>query len=84
MEVYIDDMLVKSKTSSKHSGDLVEAFAVIRRYGMKRNPKKCTFGMASRKFLGFIVSFWGIESNRDKIKALIEMPSPRKHKDVQV
>ena len=83
MEVYIDDMLVNSKTSGKHSDDLAEAFAVIRKYKMKRNPKKCTFGVASEKFLGFIVSFWGIEANLDKIKALIDIPSPRKHKDVQ-
>ena len=55
MEVYIDDMLVKSKTSREHSNDLAEAFAVIRKYGMKLNPKKCTFGVASGKFLGFIV-----------------------------
>ena len=84
MEVYIDDMLVKSKTSRKHADDLAEAFVVIRKYGMKLNPKKCTFGVASGKFLGFIVSFRGIEANPDKIKALIVMASPRKHKDVQI
>ena len=47
MEVYVDDMLVKSKTSGDHSDDLEEAFAVIRKYGMKLNPKKCTFGVSS-------------------------------------
>ncbi|XP_062089480.1 uncharacterized protein LOC133796014 [Humulus lupulus] len=76
-------MLVKCKTSGKHSDDLAEAFTIIRRYGMKLNPKKCTFSVASEKFLGFIVSFGGIEANPDKIKALVEIPSPRKHKDVQ-
>ena len=50
---------------------------------MKLNPKKCTFGVASGKFLGFIVSYRGIQANPNKIKALIDMPSPRKQKDVQ-
>ena len=83
MEVYVDDMLVKSKTSGDHSDDLEEAFAVIRKYGMKLNPKKCTFGVSSGKFLGFIVSSRGVEANPEKIKAFIDMPSPWKHKDVQ-
>ena len=50
---------------------------------MKLNPQKCSFGVSSGKFLGFIVNARGIEANPDKIKALIDMPSPRKHKDVQ-
>ena len=56
MEVYIDDMLVKCKTSGGHTDDLAEAFAIIKNYGMKLNPKKCTFGVASGKFPGFIVT----------------------------
>ncbi|XP_062104153.1 uncharacterized protein LOC133815314 [Humulus lupulus] len=67
----------------RHADDLAEAFAIIRKYGKKLNPKKCTFGVASEKFLGFIVSSRGIEANPDKIWALFEMPSPQKHKDVQ-
>ena len=50
---------------------------------MRLNPQKCTFGVASRKFLGFIVNTRGIEANPDKIKSLLEMHSPRSHKDVQ-
>ena len=50
---------------------------------MKLNPQKCTFGVPSGKFMGFIVNSRGIEANPDKIKALIDMPSPRRHKDVQ-
>ena len=83
MEVYVDDMFVKSKTSGDHNDDLEEAFAVIRKYGMKLNPKKCTFGVSSGKFLGFIISSRGVEANPEKIKAFIDMPSPQKHKDVQ-
>ncbi|XP_062086113.1 uncharacterized protein LOC133792214 [Humulus lupulus] len=83
MEVYIDDMLVKFKTSRGHADDLAEAFVIIQKYGKKLNPKKCSFGVASGKFLGFIVSYRGIEANLDKIKALIDMPLPRKHKYIQ-
>ena len=50
---------------------------------MKRNPLKCTFGVASGKFLDFMVNHRGIEANPDKIKALIDMRSPSKKKQVQ-
>ncbi|XP_062100255.1 uncharacterized protein LOC133806145 [Humulus lupulus] len=61
----------------------LQEFAIIRKYRMKLNPKKYTFGIASGKFMGFILSSRGIEANLDKIKALIEMSSPQKHIDVQ-
>ena len=83
MEVYVDDMLVKSKRQKNHIQDLTECFSILRKYNMKLNPQKCSFGVSSGKFLGFIVNARGIEANPDKIKALIDMPSPRKHKDVQ-
>ena len=75
MEVYVDDMLVKYKTSEDHRDDLEEPFAVIQKYRMKLNPKKCTFGVSSGKFLGFIVSSRGVEANPKKIKAFIDIPS---------
>ena len=50
---------------------------------MKLNPTKCVFGVASRKFLGFMVSQWGIEANLDKEKVLIELKSPRTMKEAQ-
>ena len=56
MEVYVDDMLVKSKEELTHLDDLKETFAMLRQYQMKLNPSKCAFGVASRKFLGFMVS----------------------------
>ena len=52
MEVYVDDMLVKSKTAEGHTRDFGEVFATLRQYGMKLNPLKCTFGVASGKFFG--------------------------------
>ena len=54
MEVYIDDMLVKSKKCSKHTQHLQEAFELLRKYNMKLNPLKCVFGVSSCKFLGFM------------------------------
>ncbi|KAM6567285.1 hypothetical protein CsatA_026413 [Cannabis sativa] len=63
--------------------NLAECFEVVWRYGMKLNPKKCIFGVKSGKFMGFIVSQRGIEANPKKIQALLNMPSPKKHKDVQ-
>ena len=56
MEVYIDDMLVKSKEDLTHLNDLKEMFATLKQYQMKLNPGKCVFGVASGKFLGFMVS----------------------------
>ena len=56
VEVYIDDMLVKSKKEDDHLKDLEETFNTLRKYQMKLNPSKCVFGVSSGKFLGFIVS----------------------------
>ena len=56
MEVYVDDMLVKSKEELTHLDDFREMFATLKQYQMKLNPSKCVFGVASSKFLGFMVS----------------------------
>ena len=82
MEVYVDDMLVKLKTAVDHVAHLANTFAVLRKYRMKLNPLKCTFGVASGKFLDFMVNHRGIEVNPEKIQALINMESPRKMKEV--
>ena len=59
MEVYVDDMLVKSKEEGSHLDDLNETFETLRQYKMKLNPTKCAFEVSSRKFLGFMMSQWG-------------------------
>ena len=56
MEVYEDDLLVKSKDEANHLDNLKETFSTLRKYNMKLNPAKCVFAIASGKFLGFIVS----------------------------
>ncbi|KAL0402352.1 UNVERIFIED_CONTAM: hypothetical protein Slati_4265100 [Sesamum latifolium] len=68
MEVYVDDMLIKSKEAHHHMEDLDETFAVLRKYRLKLNPGKCAFGVSGGRFLGFMVTQRGIEANPDKIK----------------
>ena len=83
MEVYIDDMLVKSTTAELHIAHLSEAFQILREYNMKLNLAKCAFRVSVGKFLGFIVNNRGIEENPYKIKAVLDMPPPSNIKEVQ-
>ncbi|XP_057432303.1 uncharacterized protein LOC130725061 [Lotus japonicus] len=83
MEVYVDDMIVKSAKSGDHDDDLKEAFAQLRKYRMKLNPEKCSFGIQGVKFLGFMITSRGIEVNPDKGRAILEMKSPTNVKEVQ-
>ena len=83
MEVYVDNMLVKSKKAVDHMDHLAEMFAILRKYGMKLNPLKCSFGVEFGKFLGFIVSARGIEANPTQIAALKEVKAPRTKKELQ-
>ena len=73
MEVYMDDMLVKSTKSGNHARDLHEAFKTMKKYGMRLNPAKCAFGVSSGKFRDYMVSSRGIEANPEKIQAILEM-----------
>ncbi|KAL2248079.1 UNVERIFIED_CONTAM: Retrovirus-related Pol polyprotein from transposon opus [Sesamum indicum] len=73
MEVYVDDMLVKSRRSQDHLEDLAQAFSIMNSYGMKLNLDKCTFGVGGGKFLGYMVSERGIEANPEKIQAILNL-----------
>ncbi|XP_071900985.1 uncharacterized protein [Coffea arabica] len=83
LEVYVDDMLVKSRTQGQFISDLREIFEVLRHSRMRLNPKKCTFGVRSGKFLGYMISKEGVRANPDKIKAIMDMAPPRNIKEVQ-
>ena len=83
VQVYMDNMLVKSRREEDHLKDLKETFDTLRSYNMKLNPGKCTFGVTVGKFLGFMVSQGGIETNPDKIWAIMEMKPPKNVKEVQ-
>ena len=76
-------MLVKSKEELAHLDDLKETFTTLKQYQMKLNPSKCVFGVASGKFLGFMISQRGIKANPEKVQAIINMASPRIVKEVQ-
>ena len=82
MEVYIDDILVKSTTAKLHIAHLSEAFQILKEYNRKLNLAKCAFGVSAGKFLGFIVNNRGIEANPDKIKVVLNMPPPSNIKEV--
>ena len=83
MEVYTDDMLVKSVKAELHITHLAEAFQVLKSYNMKLNLAKCTFRVSVGKFLGFIVNNRGIEANLDKIKVVLDMLPHSNIKDIQ-
>ncbi|RVW77330.1 Transposon Ty3-G Gag-Pol polyprotein [Vitis vinifera] len=77
VEVYVDDMIVKSRGRSDHLAALERFFERIRQFRLRLNPKKCTFGVTSGKLLGYMVSERGIEVDPDKIRAILDMPAPR-------
>ncbi|KAL0713405.1 hypothetical protein Bca4012_020383 [Brassica carinata] len=83
MEVYIDDMLVKSLEAEDHISHLEQGFSTLRKYHMKLNPAKFSFGVSSDKFLGYIMTHWGIEANPDQIRAIQSIPPSRNIKEVQ-
>ncbi|KAK8954142.1 hypothetical protein KSP39_PZI002328 [Platanthera zijinensis] len=83
LEVYADDLMVKSRDLGSHVLDLQETFATVRKYKMRLNPLKCVFGASTGKFLGHLLTPAGVEPNPDKVKAILELKSPRNAKEVQ-
>ena len=83
MEVYIDDMLVKSVKAELHIAHLAELFQVLQNYNMKLNPTKCAFEVSAEKFLGFMVNSRGVEANPKKIKVVLSMHPPSNTKEIQ-
>ena len=83
IEVYVDDIIAKSKTEEEHLVNLRKLFERLRKYQLRLNPAKCIFGVKSRKLLGFVVSQKGIEVDPKKVKAILEMPEPCIEKQVR-
>ncbi|CAL8167912.1 unnamed protein product [Prunus armeniaca] len=83
MGVYMDDMLVKAPKSADHLKNLAEAFSLLHQYRMKLNPSKCTFGVSSGRFLGYLVTQKGIDAHPRQIKPILEMKSPSTVKEIQ-
>lgn len=74
IEVYIDDMLVKSKKADEHIQHLTQALEDLRQYGMKLNPK-CTFRVSASNFIGYIMTQRGIKASLDQITTLVNIQS---------
>ncbi|KAM5552967.1 hypothetical protein ABKV19_025285, partial [Rosa sericea] len=83
LEVYIDDVVVKSKQRGDHITDLRKVFERMRLHRLKMNPAKCVFGVQAGDFLGFIVHQRGIEVPEDKANAVINASPPRTKKELQ-
>ena len=68
IKVYIDDMVVKSKLEAKHLGDLRNIFEILRKHKLPLNTAKCSFSVGSGKFLGYMVTHYGIEVDPNQIR----------------
>lgn len=82
IELYMDDIIAKSHTQEEHLINLRKLFKRLRKFRLRLNPHKCTFGVRSGKLLGFLVSEIGIEVDPGKIKEIQEMPGPKNEKEV--
>ena len=82
IEVYVDDMIVKSKDRLGHIIALRKFFERLRKYNMRLNPAKCAFGVISGKILGYVISSRGIKIDPTKIKAILFMPPPKIEKQI--
>lgn len=82
MEVYVDDMIIKSAMVRDHLEDLDECFQAVREHYIRLNPIKCTFDLGSGKFLEYLVNKQVIEANPEKIRAILDMKSPQTFKDI--
>ena len=84
VEVYIDDMVVKSKQETRHIEDLQGVFEVFRQHKLRLNADKCAFGMRVGKFLGYLIINRGIEVNPNQIEAVQRLKPLGNLKEVQV
>ena len=82
IKVYIDNMVVKSKLEFEHFNDLRNIFEILRRHKLRLNTSKCSFGVGSGKFLGYMVTHHGIEVNPNQIKAINTVQLPQNPKEV--
>jgi len=83
IEVCVDDMIAKSKSKEENLVNLRKLFERLRKFKLRLNPTKCTFGMRSGKLIGFIMSQKGIEVDLDKVRTILEMLHPRMEKEIR-
>ena len=82
IEAYVDDLIAKSREDGSHAENLQKLFERLRKFRLKLNPVKCTFGATSGKLLGFIVNQKGIEVDPKKIQAIQNLPPPHTQKEL--
>ena len=82
IEIYIDNMVVKSKLESKHVNDLRNIFEILKRHKLRLNTSKCSFGVGSRKFLRYMITHRGIEIKPGQLKAINNLQPHRNPKEV--
>lgn len=73
IEVYVDDMVVKSESCNQHIQDLEDVFKALRAVGIRLNLEDCVFGVEGGKVLGFMLTHRGIKTNPEKCQAIIDM-----------
>jgi hypothetical protein len=83
VEIYIDDVVVKSTSAGGHLEDLRKVLERTRKFGLKMNPKKCAFGVSAGQFLGFLVHERGIEIGLKSQEAVKTMKPPTTKKELQ-
>ena len=82
IEVYVDDMVVKSKVVSELVGDLENIFKILRKHKLRLNASKCSFSVGSGKFLDYMVTHRRIEVNPDQVKVINSLQPPQNLKEV--
>jgi hypothetical protein len=83
VEIYIDDVVIKSLDHESHLADVRKTLQCTRKYGLKMNPNKCAFGVSAGEFLGFLVHEGGIEVGKKSMKAIDEVVPPTNLKELQ-
>ena len=83
MQIYIDDIVVKSVSGKSHIDHFRQSFERTRKHGLKMNPLKCAFCVQAGDFLGFVVYKKGIEINQNKTKSIKEAKAPSIKKELQ-
>ena len=81
--MYIDNVVVKNKVESRHIDDLENIFEILRKHKLRLNVAKCSFGVGSGKFLGYMVTHHGIKVDPNQIKAINDLQPPWNPKEVQ-
>jgi len=83
VEIYIDDVVVKSEDFTKHLADIRKVLECTRKHGLKINSNKCAFGVSAGQFLGFMVHHRGIEISRRSIDAINKIVAPTNKTELQ-